>query len=92
MNTIWIRSGSLRIGSAEDPHEGNVTLEIHGYQSDPGYVFHSTIVGNKEIIVSGKLHLYGKIPETVWTKMTAFANAGDTEIEVMSAEGWSVDD
>ena len=50
-------------------------------------------MGNKEIVVTGKLHLYASnIPGTIWTKLTSFAHAGDTSITVSSVSGWSIGD
>ena len=55
-------------------------------------MFSEEIVGNKEIVVTGKLHLYGPAPSTVWTRLKEFAYVGDTSIEVASVSGWAVGD
>ena len=88
-NSIWIRAGSLKAGSSEEPFLGNLTIQINGDKSDFGYVFGPGIVGNKKIFVTGKLHLYSQAPSTVWTKLTSFAHAGDTSITVDSVDGWN---
>jgi hypothetical protein len=38
--------------------------------------------GSKLIVLTGDLYLYGNAPQTQWTKLLAFADAGDTEIVV----------
>jgi hypothetical protein len=50
------------------------------------------MTGNKQFVITGKLELYGKAPATQWTKLKAFANAGDTTISVLSASGWAQGD
>jgi hypothetical protein len=44
------------------------------------------------LAVTGGLELYGKAPNTVWTRLVAEVDAGDTSITVLSADGWSVGD
>ena len=90
--SIWIHAGSLKAGSSSEPFPGTVIIEITGDKRDPGYVFSPELVGNKEFVVTGSLHLYGKAPSTVWTRLTDFAHAGDTTINVASANGWEVGD
>ena len=90
--SIWIHAGSLTAGTSENPFPGKFTIEITGNKSDHGYVFSHEIVGNKELVVTNKLHLYGKAPATTWTRMVDFANKGDTTIKVASTEGWEVGD
>ena len=91
-DSIWIRAGSLKAGSSSEPFPGSITIQINGNKSDPGYVFSEEIVGNKEFVVTGKLHLFGQAPSTVWTKLTSFAYAGDNSITVASVSGWAVGD
>ena len=55
-------------------------------------MFSTEEVGNKEFVVTGKLHLYGRAPSTTWTRLTDFARVGDTTITVGSAAGWEVGD
>lgn len=50
------------------------------------------VTGRKIFVVTGRLNLYGKVPATTWTKMTAFARPGDTQISVLSTAGWNVGD
>ena len=69
-------------------YPGAVTIELMGNKNDAGYVFTPDLAGNKIMVITGKLELYGKPPSTPWTKLKAFAYAGDTSITVQSAGGW----
>ena len=42
------------------------------------------------MIVTGKLLLYGKIPTTIYTRLTSVALKGSQTIDVESTEGWEV--
>lgn len=44
------------------------------------------------MVVNGKLSLFGKAPQSVWTRMTAKAAAGATSMTVESAAGWAIGD
>ena len=87
---IWIKAGSLSTekDSSLGYYPGTVTIELMGNKNDAGYVFTPDLAGNKIMVITGKLELYGKPPSTPWTKLKAFAYAGDTSITVQSAGGW----
>lgn len=44
------------------------------------------------MVVTGALELYGKVPSTVWTKMTEIAPVGSSTIKVQSTAGWEIGD
>ena len=44
------------------------------------------------LAVTGGLRLYGQIPATVWTRLTAIASIGATSITVEEANDWAVGD
>lgn len=95
--SIWIRAGSLQTGETTDPFNGTVTIQLNGNKEDIGFVFDRTftgepVQGSKQLIVNGKLHLYGEMPSTVWTRLIAFAHRGDTTIQVVEANGWEIGD
>lgn len=50
------------------------------------------VSGRKIFVVTGRLKLFGEVPATTWTKLTAFARPGDTNISVLSTAGWKVGD
>ncbi len=41
---------------------------------------------------TGGLYLYGVTPNTIWTRLYAFADAGATQIQVQNPSGWAVGD
>lgn len=66
---MWIRAGSLQAGSSSEPFPGNFTIEIRGNRDDVGIVIDENIAGNKMIVVTGELLLYGNAPSTTWTRL-----------------------
>lgn len=50
------------------------------------------IGSNKNLIVTGRLALYGPIPKITKTKLEAYADKGDTKLTVTDATGWKVGD
>jgi hypothetical protein len=91
-NTIWIRAGSLKAGSAAFPFTHRLTFTLNGLKNDPGYYFDPVIAGNKMLIVTGTLSLFGVSPATTWTKLSSTSFAGDYIIQVLSANGWNIGD
>ena len=87
---IWIKSGSIKAGTSSVPYPGKLTFEILGNKNDRSYVIDPVIAGNKLFVVTGRLELYGPVPNTAWTKLTAMARRGDTTIKVISTAGWEV--
>ena len=95
--SIWIRAGTLKTGETTDPFNGTVTIQLNGNKEDIGFVFDRTLTGqpvqgSKQFIVNGKLHLYGEMPSTIWTRLIAFAHKGDTTIQVAEANDWQIGD
>jgi hypothetical protein len=48
--------------------------------------------GNKMIVVTGTLSLYGNAPNTIWTYLLSTVSLGSTSILVESCTGWNVGD
>lgn len=91
-NAIWIRAGSLTAGTSSIPHPGKVTFEIFGLKEDRGFDINEQIGGNKIFVVTGRLDLYGIVPTTPWTRLTATSQTSNTTIRVASVSGWAVGD
>jgi len=85
----WILvHGELHIGSASNPHFSNATITLTDNVPDEEV----SGMGDRGImIVGGILSLHGD-RENSWTKLARTADAGSTEIEVLNAGGWRVDD
>lgn len=89
---IWIKGGSLKAGLKSTPFTHNLTIEMTGDKSGTGFTVSPDLTGNKMFVVTGRLELFGAAPSSIWTRMTAFADAGATSITVASAAGWKVGD
>ena len=89
-HSIWIRAGEFE--TEKDPDlgywPGDLTFELLGNKNDRGYVFTPNLVGNKIIVNTGILKLYGKTPGTTWTRLQSIAHVGDTTINVGGSNGW----
>jgi hypothetical protein len=77
---IYIRAGSLTAGNSSDPFQYNLTIKLLGGHDD----------FNKFMVVTGELNLYGIVPGSVWTRLSASAKTGDTSITVDDATDWAV--
>lgn len=59
---------------------GNINIFINGDQF------------TNQLLVAGNLELFGNPPNVIHTRLTEFANKGDTKIVVESATGWKSGD
>jgi hypothetical protein len=91
-NSIQIRAGSITAGSPTSPFLHNFTIQINGQKSDNGFYIDPNIAGNKYMVVTGQLNLYGNAPNTTTTYLTQSAFAGDRMIYVASSSGWNIGD
>jgi len=89
---IWIKTGSLKAGTNTTPFTHKLALQINGNFDDIGFTVSPDLTGNKMIVNTGRLQLFGSPPTTTWTRLTAFANIGDTSITVLSTAGWKIGD
>lgn len=89
-NFIWIRYGSINAGNSSTPYNYNFTITLNGEKSAKTYTIDEELSVNKHIVVTGALNLFGQVPSTVSTRLTAAANPGDTTITVGSTSGWAV--
>lgn len=89
---IWIKGGSLNAGSASAPLNHSLTITLNGEKTDVGLTVDPGLTGNKMLVVTGELYLYGKAPATTWSVLTAIAARGATSITVSSSSGWAVGD
>jgi hypothetical protein len=90
--SIFIRAGNVSIGTAANPFQHKFTMQVTNTKEDHGWYIDPIVAGNKYIIVTGSLNLYGIAPATVTTSLKASAKAGDTSITVASSTNWTVGD
>ncbi|MFC3100439.1 G8 domain-containing protein [Altererythrobacter lauratis] len=85
---IYLRGGALHIGSEAVPHTRNATITLT--DTVPGEDINT--MGDRGILLmAGTLSLHGNRDHS-WTKLARTAEAGATQIEVLDARGWRVDD
>jgi cell migration-inducing and hyaluronan-binding protein len=93
VKNLWIRKGSIVVGSATTPYTGKAAIELYGDLEDPYLLIDPFIeASNKVLAVTGSLNIYAPQPASVWTRLTVFAKAGDTTITVADATGWKAGD
>ncbi len=90
--SIFIRAGNLTVGSPTSPFQHKFTIQINNTKTDKGWFIDELIAGNKYIVVTGILNLYGVSPATVQTSLIRSASVGDTEIYVDASTDWKVGD
>lgn len=88
--SIFIRAGNLTAGSAASPFQHKFTIQISNTKEDHGWYIDPLVAGNKYIVVTGSLNLYGVAPNTVQTTLNQSAFPGDTSVFVASSAGWQV--
>ena len=69
-NSIHIRAGNITVGKPGAGFVHTFTIQINGAKTDNGYYIDPLIAGNKYMVVTGSLNLYGIAPETVTTYLT----------------------
>ena len=78
----------MEVGTEAFPYTSKLTITMHGDVKTPAI----PTFGNKVIAVQkGELHLVGKERKVVWTMLDRTANAGSTEIVLMSQTAGAFD-
>jgi hypothetical protein len=90
--SIFIRAGNVTAGSSTAPFMHKLTIQISNTKDDHGWYIDPLVAGNKYIVVTGSLNLFGVAPTTVTTSLTAPATKGDKVISVASSTDWAVGD
>ena len=89
-----IQGGQLIIGSRENPHTRNASINLLGNKASEYLVISSDIAPvNKAILNKGILHLYGKSPAVAWTHLADKIEAGDSFFYVEgTGHEWNIND
>lgn len=79
--SLWIRAGEMNVGTAEEPFDSTVEIKLHGNNtSESQFVFSEQIpVGNKNLIVTGKLNMFGT-PRKRLTRLTQSLYPGQDQL------------
>ncbi len=91
-NSIHVRAGNITAGSSASPFMHNFVIQINGQKTDNGFYIDPVIAGNKYMVVTGSLNLFGVAPATVSTYLTKTAFSGDRTLYVDGSKGWRVGD
>ena len=84
---IFLRNGSMEVGTEEFPYTSKITITMHGGIYDP----YLPVFGNKVIGCSFcTLDMHGPKRQPVWTVMEETANIGDASIKLSEAVDWKV--
>ncbi len=76
--SIHIRAGSITAGSSSAPFLHKFTIQVNNTANAEEWTVDEMISGNKFLVVSGSLNLYGTPPATTSTYLTQTALSGDT--------------
>ena len=89
---IWIKRGKLAFGSWGNPFDKQAVIQINGNSYDPQTKISDNYKGRKNLVVTGKLEIFGAENFTDSTYLTSQAEEGSSFISVNEAYGWKVGD
>ncbi|MGL4573536.1 MAG: G8 domain-containing protein, partial [Burkholderiaceae bacterium] len=82
-------AGSLHVGSSSAPYTGNATITLNAADTNQNI----SSMGTRGILVmGGKLNLFGKAPQTLFTKITDHVASGTTTLPLTQTTGWKAGD
>lgn len=60
--SLWVRAGTLNVGTEEEPFDSTVEIRLHGNITSPSeFVFTQQVpVSNKNFIITGTVNMFGK--------------------------------
>lgn len=83
-------TGALRAGTAQAPFAGHFTLTLNDQDSNATAQGH---MGTRGLLsMGGHIALFGRAPQTVWSKLNAHLPAGSTQMQLLDAQGWQAGD
>ena len=91
-NSIHVRAGNISVGNPNNPFFHKFVIQVNGLKTDNGFYIDPMIAGNKYMVVTGTLNLYGVAPSTVTSFLTKTAFKGDTSIFVNDTTDWVAGD
>ncbi|MEQ9405039.1 MAG: G8 domain-containing protein [Cyclobacteriaceae bacterium] len=90
LTSEWIViDGALRIGSESAPHTHQAIITLNDTDLEASFMD----MGTRGIMVmNGALELHGPVPDVIWTKLNAHADAGSTSLSLIEAPDWRAGD
>jgi hypothetical protein len=91
---IWIRAGSLIVGTKDVPYNlSKINIILKGTRNSTNLLIDDlSDSGTKTLAVTGRMEIYAPPVATTWTRLIQKAKIGDTSITVASTDGWAVGD
>ena len=82
---IFVRKGTMIVGRSDERFKGSMRIVLHGDNDATKSYFHESMFekGNKVIVNTGNLTMFGQEVTPKWTRLAQTANIGDTSIEVL---------
>lgn len=91
--SIYVKGGVLKAGEANAPFTQKITIEIHGERTNPTVLVDDHVDGgNKNLIVTGTMSLYGATPAVTMTRLADYADKGASSLTVTDNVDWKVGD
>ena len=92
MYKLWVRAGTLNIGSADLPFESEATITLWGDNTDEYWSFDRSIeAGNKNFIVTGTANIYGTSRNST-SRLLQSAYVNQKELNVEPNLDWQAGD
>jgi len=86
---IFIRAGELHVGSKEEPHNGSVTIKLHGEKDSAAIAYDGAVeTGNKVIANYNILKMYGKPRLNKMSRLLSVATKGADTFTVETGLDW----
>lgn len=89
---IWVRAGELHVGNATHPFDAKADIILYGNDVEEHWAYTaSTEVGNKGLVINGKVFLYGAARTTATKgRLQRTAYAQQDEIYIPANMDWAV--
>lgn len=87
---IMLHGGELLAGSASQPFQHRATITLTG--TDAGGEAMPGMGTRGLLVMGGKLHLHGRAPQPVWTRLNDHAAAGSASLQLATAVNWQAGD
>lgn len=91
-NYIHVRVGNFTAGSAVNPFQHKLTIQLNGNKSTTSFLIDPFLSANKLFVITGLVNFYGTPPTTTIASLTKTAFAGQKIIYVDKSTDWAVGD
>lgn len=86
---IYVHHGYFELGTEDFPYTSKMQITMHGTKYSPTMgIYGSKNIGCRYCLLS----MHGLPKTTVWTRLSATAEAGSTEIQVYGEPDWNIGD